>query len=186
MHDLARLISSLIWVEVILIIVRVLLSWFPDIDPYNPLVRGLRAVVDPVLAPFRRILPSFSGIDLSPILAIVVLDQARHVLDEYAAGIGLTASYVVLTIVGQVITDIIVVFIIVVALRLLVSFLSADPFHPLVRLVRDVSAPVVRPFATITPRARGVDLPAIFALVVLVVAFILASDLFDTLRRHVL
>lgn len=186
MRDIAHLISVLLWVEILLIIVRVLLSWFPDIDRDNPAVRFLRAVVDPVLLPFRRILPTFSGIDVSPILAIVVLDQARRVLDEYAAGFALTAGYVIVTIIGEVVTDVIVVFIIVLVLRLVVSLLGADPFHPLVRTVRDVSQPIVRPFSAILPRSRSIDVPAIVALVVLVAAYIAVGALFDTLRQHTL
>lgn len=186
MHDLAHLISVLIGVEILLIVVRVLLSWFPDIDPYNPLVRLLRAAVDPVLAIFRPILPAFSGIDVSPILAIVVLDQVRNVLDAYAAGVGLTAAYVVVTIVGEVLTDVIVVFVVVLALRVIVSLLGADPFHPLVRLVREVSRPVVQPLTGWLPRTRSVDLPGVIALAALIVVYFLVRNLFDTLRLHTL
>ena len=56
-----------------LIIVRAVISWVNP-DPYNPLVQFLYKATEPLLAPFRRIIPVFSiGLDLSPIFAIIVI-----------------------------------------------------------------------------------------------------------------
>jgi len=56
-----------------LIIIRALLSWVNP-DPYNPIVQFINAVTEPILAPFRRIIPAYNiGIDLSPILALVFI-----------------------------------------------------------------------------------------------------------------
>ncbi len=57
-----------------LIIIRILLSWFPNIDPYNPLVMLLRQITDPILEPARRIIPPLGMIDFSPIVVLLVLD----------------------------------------------------------------------------------------------------------------
>lgn len=66
-----------------LIIIRVLLSWFRH-DPYHPVMRFIYEITEPVLAPFRRLLPARSGmpIDFSPFIAILVLQLVeRLVLD---------------------------------------------------------------------------------------------------------
>lgn len=56
-----------------LIIVRALVSWVNP-DPYNPLVQFLYKTTEPILAPFRRIIPAYSiGLDLSPIFAIIII-----------------------------------------------------------------------------------------------------------------
>ena len=73
MHQLAQIVNLLVRIETLLIFARVLLSWFPGIPPWHPLVRALAAVTDPVLLPFRRMLPTIGGLDFSPIVAIVVL-----------------------------------------------------------------------------------------------------------------
>ncbi len=54
------------------ILIRVLLSWFP-VDQHNPVVRLIFDVTEPVLVPFRRVLPRIGMIDLSPLAALVVL-----------------------------------------------------------------------------------------------------------------
>jgi YggT family protein len=54
-----------------LIIIRALLSWVNP-DPYNPIVRFLYKTTEPLLAPFRRLIPAYSiGIDISPIFALL-------------------------------------------------------------------------------------------------------------------
>ena len=56
-----------------LIIIRALISWVSP-DPYNPIVRFLYTVTEPLLAPFRRILPIYTiGIDLSPVFALIFI-----------------------------------------------------------------------------------------------------------------
>ena len=60
------------------LILRILLSWIPH-NPDNPFIRLLYEVTDPLLAPFRRLIPRSSiPIDLSPILAFFVLDLIRN------------------------------------------------------------------------------------------------------------
>ena len=56
-----------------LIIIRALLSWVSP-DPYNPIVQFIERSTEPVLAPFRRLIPSYKiGIDLSPLLALAAI-----------------------------------------------------------------------------------------------------------------
>jgi YggT family protein len=68
-----RLIRGLLDILVLLIIVDVIASWIPPLNRH-PLIRELRRITDPVLAPFRAILPPERiGIDVSPLLALLAL-----------------------------------------------------------------------------------------------------------------
>ncbi|MBI5345223.1 MAG: YggT family protein [Deltaproteobacteria bacterium] len=53
-------------------IIRALLSWVNP-DPYNPIVRFLYQVTEPVLYRIRRIVPYMGGLDLSPLIVILVI-----------------------------------------------------------------------------------------------------------------
>lgn len=55
------------------IVVRVISSWLP-ISPYSPWVRWSYKLSEPVLAPFRRIIPNLGGLDISPIVAYILLN----------------------------------------------------------------------------------------------------------------
>lgn len=57
----------------VILILRILLSWFPNIDWYKQPFRFLYAVSEPILGPFRRIIPPIAGIDFSPIVAFFAL-----------------------------------------------------------------------------------------------------------------
>jgi YggT family protein len=61
-------IQILVWA----IIARALLSWFP-IDQNSPIYQALWRVTEPIIDPIRRVLPSNGMIDLSPLIAIIVL-----------------------------------------------------------------------------------------------------------------
>ena len=66
------------------VIGRALLSWFP-IDPANPLVRVLNEITEPVLAPLRRVIPRLGMIDISPMVAIVVLMVVQQAIQSTLA-----------------------------------------------------------------------------------------------------
>ncbi len=56
-----------------LVIIRALLSWVNP-DPYNPIVQFIERATEPLLAPFRTLIPAHRiGIDISPILVIFLL-----------------------------------------------------------------------------------------------------------------
>jgi YggT family protein len=71
------------------ILIRVLLSWLPmaniRIDPYNPAVRLLYSITDPILEPLRRY-TTVGMIDLSPIVALLGLDFIRQILITLLTG----------------------------------------------------------------------------------------------------
>jgi YggT family protein len=85
--DIADYVSALFLVYLILILIRVLLSWIPRM-PYNPVLHAVvtfvHDVTDPYLRLFRRILPRVGGgafaLDLSPIVAILVLVVVRAIV----------------------------------------------------------------------------------------------------------
>jgi YggT family protein len=76
-----------------LILIRVLLSWLPgltggagNVNPYrrapdHPIIRVLNRITDPVLEPLRRLIPPVGGaIDISPVVALIVLEIVRRLL----------------------------------------------------------------------------------------------------------
>lgn len=63
-----------------LIIVRALMSWFVSPHSDNPLVRLIRTITDPILRPMSEMLPTFGGIDLSPLLAFFAIHLLQQVI----------------------------------------------------------------------------------------------------------
>ncbi|HXH73043.1 MAG TPA: YggT family protein [Mariprofundaceae bacterium] len=77
LQALAGVLHVLFVTAMIVVIARAVLSWVSP-DPYNPLVRIINQLSEPVLYPIRRRVPYLGGIDFSPmivLLAIVFLDD---------------------------------------------------------------------------------------------------------------
>jgi YggT family protein len=69
----AKVLDTVLYIYMILIIARAVLSWVSP-DPFNPIVRFIHNITEPVLYRVRSKLPvSFGGIDLSPIIVILVI-----------------------------------------------------------------------------------------------------------------
>ena len=91
--DVAAYVNSVFIVYIIIIFIWVLASWIPRM-PYNPTLRAVldfvNQVTTPYLSIFRRVLPPVGGgglsLDLSPIIAVIVLLIAQRVVVGLIAG----------------------------------------------------------------------------------------------------
>ncbi|MCP4294907.1 MAG: YggT family protein [Proteobacteria bacterium] len=66
------------------IIIRALMSWVRP-DPSHVLVRTLMRITDPILNPIMRIMPNLGGIDISPIIAILLIQLVQQFLLQQLA-----------------------------------------------------------------------------------------------------
>jgi YggT family protein len=70
---IATILDYILTIANWLIIIRALISWVNP-DPYNVIVQFLYKTTDPLLAPFRRVLPPYAiGVDISPIFVLLVI-----------------------------------------------------------------------------------------------------------------
>lgn len=72
MNYLANFVVLFTQILTLAIFVRSILSWFP-LGADNPLVLILHQITEPVLAPLRRVVPTFGMIDITPLVAIILL-----------------------------------------------------------------------------------------------------------------
>ena len=78
--SLYEAVANLFQLFQLILIVRILLTWFPNINWWNQPFKFLRDVTDPVLEPFRKIIPPIGGIDLSPMVLFFVLGILEKVV----------------------------------------------------------------------------------------------------------
>lgn len=77
---IAQIVVVTIQVLTILIVIRALISWVPQlIDPRGPIAEFLYTTTEPILAPIRSIMPRMM-FDFSPIIAILVLQAISRVI----------------------------------------------------------------------------------------------------------
>ena len=77
-------VNALFTIMIWAIIGRALLSWFPmrPGNPFHPLAVILFQITEPVLGPLRRVIPTIGMIDISPIVALLLLQFLQNVLDR--------------------------------------------------------------------------------------------------------
>lgn len=76
---LVTFINILFWVLYLAILGRIIISWI-NLSPDNPIVALLYGITEPILAPIRRVLPSMGMLDLSPMVALIVIIIIQRVL----------------------------------------------------------------------------------------------------------
>jgi YggT family protein len=76
---LFNLLHLVIYLFIIALIVQAVLSW---VNPWSPLAPTLRQLTYPLLAPVQRLIPPISGIDLSPLVVILILQALLMLLPQ--------------------------------------------------------------------------------------------------------
>jgi YggT family protein len=92
MYALLNLVDTVIMIYIWLLIIQAVLSWlvaFGVVNRHNRVVvmvgDFLWRVTEPVLRPIRRVLPDLGGIDISPVILILLLYFVRNLMFEYLA-----------------------------------------------------------------------------------------------------
>jgi YggT family protein len=92
MYAFLQLVSTVITIYVWLLIAQAVLSWllaFGVVNRYNRAVATigdfLWRITEPLLRPIRRVLPDLGGIDVSPVVLILLLWFVRNLMFEYLA-----------------------------------------------------------------------------------------------------
>ncbi len=130
LETLHMIINLYIWI----VIIAALLS-FVRPDPYNPIVQALQRLTEPVMSFIRRKIPFvvFSGIDLSPLIVILGL----QLVDSFIMGNSLIGSLI------QIIHTILKLYIWIVIIAALLSFVRPDPYNPIVQVLYRLTEPVL-------------------------------------------
>ncbi len=87
-QSLAFLVNGICQILYWLLIARIVISWFP-VDPFNTAVQFLMQVTEPILAPLRRIPLQIGMLDLTPLLAFMILQFLNRILVRILVGLAL-------------------------------------------------------------------------------------------------
>jgi YggT family protein len=80
---IAQIVIGFLQLVNLLVIVWCLLSWFPNIRWYDQPFKTLDQAVQPIIAPFRKLIPPIGNIDLSPMIALFVLQGVQMLVRNF-------------------------------------------------------------------------------------------------------
>ncbi len=75
-----QIIFLVLWLFELMLLARVVLSWFPNVDRNNPIIQLLYDITEPVLRPIREMLPQSSMIDFSPLVVFLIIQLLMRLL----------------------------------------------------------------------------------------------------------
>ena len=75
---LANAVNILANFLTILVLISVILSWF--MSPYHPLRAAIDRIVDPMLNPIRRVIPTAGMFDFSPLVLMILIEVVASIL----------------------------------------------------------------------------------------------------------
>lgn len=82
MNPIIQVVDIIFEVLVWLIIARCILS-FVRHNPHQPVIRFVYDVTEPIMAPFRRLIPAAGGLDFSPIVVLLVLSLVQRIVVRF-------------------------------------------------------------------------------------------------------
>ena len=82
---LIEIIDVVAQILVLLVIISAILSFF--MDPYHPIRRGVDNIVQPMLEPIRRIVPSIGMFDFSPLVLIILIQVVSNLLIAFLSSL---------------------------------------------------------------------------------------------------
>jgi YggT family protein len=80
------LVTVIAQVLILVLIARTILSWLPRIGVLTPVATVLDGITEPILSPIRRRLPFFGGLDLSPLVALLLISIVEALVLALLAG----------------------------------------------------------------------------------------------------
>jgi len=80
------LVTVIAQVLILILIARAILSWLPRIGVLTPVATLLDGITEPILSPIRRRLPFFGGLDLSPLVALLLISVGEALVLTLLAG----------------------------------------------------------------------------------------------------
>ncbi len=159
MIGLLTLIHYAISLYMILVIVRALLSWVNP-DPYNPFVKFLRRATDPALYFIRRNIPlPRTAMDVSPLILLIglmlldtfILETLRNLALPPMVNLTRSLLYAVVIVLRSILT----IYMYIIIIRALISWVNPDPYNFLVRAIYDITEPVLYKVRRLLPIAGG-------------------------------
>ena len=164
---LVFLLRTLFGLYIAVVVIRFLLQW-ARADFYNPISQFIVRVTSPVLRPLRRVIPGYRGLDLASLVLAWALMAVQLGLIAGLLGFGGSLLGALVWAIPALLELVIDIFLFAVLIRVILSWLSPDPYNPVVALLRRLTDPLLEPAQRLIPPIGGIDLSPMAVMIGLV------------------
>jgi len=158
------LIQSSFGIYMILLMLRLLMQ-ISRVDYYNPVCQGIVKLTDPVLRPFRQLLPTIMGVDLATLAVAFCVQLVAVTLIMTLAGYPVfSVLYIAWVLLGM-FSTIFNIYFIALVVMVIASWIAPQSGHPALSLVYQIVEPICAPARKLLPPMGGLDLSIILVFV---------------------
>ncbi len=182
---LAFLVNTILGLYILAVMLRFLLQWVRA-DHTNPISQFLIRVTQPPLAPLRRVMPTIRRADTGAILLMLVLQFCTLALVYWINGYNVSTGFLLVGSVAELLNLTLNVFLVVIIVRVILSWVNPGHHNPAIDLVNSLAQPVMAPVQRLIPPMGGLDLSPIAALVAIQVIKMLTIPPLRDLARGLL
>ena len=160
------LVSVVFGFFILMIMLRFLLQT-ARADFYNPISQFIVKVTDPLLKPLRRIIPGAGGLDMSAILLLIVLQFVETLITLSMQGNSIHWLALLIFSIFSLIKLLLYVYIFAIIIVAIASWIAPAGYNPVLNLIQQLIAPVMRPIQRWVKPVSGMDLSPLVALLIL-------------------
>jgi len=174
------LVDTLIGLYILVMVIRFLLQTLRA-DFYNPVSQFVVTVTNPPLRFLRRFIPGWGGTDLAAVLFALALSMLKTWL--IFAMVGRSTSFAGLLVygVGELLQLTIYVFIFSILIRVVLSWVAPRGYNPALRLLYDITEPIMEPARRLIPPIAALDISPILVFILLYLTLmLLVQPILDT------
>lgn len=172
-NPLVFLIQTLFGLYIAVVAIRFLLQWVRA-DFYNPLSQFIVRITSPVLRPLRKIVPGYGGLDTASLVLAWLLQSAELALLALLLGFSVFPIGALLWSVPALAELFIDIFLFAILIRVVLSWVNPDPYHPAFALLDRLTDPILRPARRLIQPIGGVDLSPMAAMIALILIQMIA------------
>jgi len=156
----AGLLGFALTIYMWIVIIRSIISWVNP-SPYNPFVQFLAKLTDPPLLYIRRRVPFWvGGIDFSPVILIFILIFLNDFLVLFLKALAYNKPITIIVPIFfnsliNLTNTVLIIFLILIIARAVLSWISPDPYNPIVQFIYGVTEPVLGRLRRVLPLLIG-------------------------------
>jgi YggT family protein len=164
------------------LMVAILRVWLQLVraDFYNPVSQFVVKATNPIVIPFRRIIPGFAGIDWAGVLLVLLVGFAQVSTLQLLFGNGYPVQEIAIVSLISVVKEVFQLMFWVMVIRAILSWISQG-YNPIEALLHQLTEPLLAPVRKIIPPLGGLDLSMIVFLIGLQFVQFLFQDLLKAL-----
>lgn len=174
------LVETLLSLYIAAVVIRFLLG-YARADFYNPLSQFLVKITDPVLVPVRRFVPPLGKLDTAAVVVALGLMLLKLILLTILVGAGFNPIAMLWLAIGELIRNVIWVYIIALILMAVISWIGSANGNPVVPLVNSLVSPLVSPVRRRLPPVGMLDLSPLVVILGLNILLIVVNGIFPRL-----